>query len=142
MAAATTAQRRPGAELGPVGAKRRQRLPLGRSALGHGRHRARLLTRLQEAAGHAAAEAQAAAEERARRPPALRRGPEGPLRARPPQPLLQSGQRAAAAGPAASGGTGTAGGGARLGSALLAGREPREASEGKGQVRFLCKGLF
>lgn len=111
MAAATTAQRRPGAELGPVGAKRRQRLPLGRSALGHGRHRARLLTRLQEAAGHAAAEAQAAAEERARRPPALRRGPEGPLRARPPQPLLQSGQRAAAAGPAASGGTGTAGGG-------------------------------
>lgn len=84
MAAATTPQRRPGAGPGPVGAKRGRRLPPCSSAPSHGGRRARLLAGLQEAAGHAAAEAQAAAEERARRSPTLRLGPEGPLGTRPP----------------------------------------------------------
>lgn len=118
-AAAFPPQRRPGAELAPLRAKPRQRLPPG-----HGRprsRRARLLAGLQEAAGHAAAEAQAAAEERAPgRAAALRRGSAGPHGARPPQPLLQPRQRAA--GPAAAAGA-RAGGGAPLGGAFLAGRD-------------------
>lgn len=109
---------------------------------GHGRlRRARLLARLQEAAGHAAAEAQTAAEERTggcrrRRSSALRRGPAGPLRARPPKPLLQPGQRAAGgrhppaagAGPAAA----ATGGRVPLRSALLAGRAQLRPRDGRG----------
>lgn len=125
-AAAGFPPHRPGAELAALRAKPGLRLPPGTSApTGHGRpRRARLLARLQEATGHAAAEAQTAAEERARRrhSPALRLA--GPLRAPPPQPLLQPGQRAAGGRhpPAAGAGPAAAGGREPLGSVLLAGR--------------------
>lgn len=120
--AAAVPQHRPGAELAPLRAKRGQRLPPG----SHGRPcRPWVLARLQEAASDAAAEAKKAAEERTRcrRSPALLRGPAGRLRSRPPQPLLQPGQRAAGRRhPPAAGAAAATAPRVPLGSALLAGR--------------------
>ncbi|XP_051647178.1 protein downstream neighbor of Son isoform X2 [Manacus candei] len=121
--AAPLPQRRPGAERAAFGAGPGPRVL--RAALGHGRpRRARGPARLPEAAGDAAAEAQTPAEERTRRC-RRRPGPAGPLRARPPQPLLQPEQQqraSAGGGPSAPG----PGGRGSIGSALLAGgTEPR-----------------
>lgn len=119
--AAAVPQHRPGAELAALRAKRRQRLPPG----SHGRPcHPRVLARLQEAARDAAAEAKKAAEERTHchRSAALLRGPAGRPRSRPPQPLLQPGQRAAGRRHPTAAGAATAPR-VPLGSALLAGRD-------------------